>query len=118
MSRVPFGRTSPADTSSAAIESYFCLVLRAKCLDGDMQAMKILFDRVIPTDWRDRLAAAEQAKFKVIDAELTGIRNGKARLDVVGSPEPATNVGGKVFDSAGSVVCPPVKYFLDGMGDF
>jgi phage gp36-like protein len=55
---------------------------------------------------------------RVIDGELTGIRNGKARLDIVGAPEPAANVGGKVFGAYGSVDCPPTRFFIDGMGDF
>lgn len=41
---------------------------------------------------------------KAVDAEMTGLRTGKTRLDVVGSPEPASNEGGYV--SSGDVTDP------------
>lgn len=54
-----------------------------------------------------------------VKAELTEIRNGKVRLDVVGTPEPAANHGGAVvggLDSDGEVV----RFFTGtgGLGDF
>lgn len=55
---------------------------------------------------------------KSIRQELEAIDVSDLRLDIAsGDPTPA-NVGGKVFNAAGSVVCPPVKFFVDGMGDF
>lgn len=85
------------------------------------QVKRLSLDYAEARIWRSapNHARGDWAEYiKVIDSELAGIRTGKARLDVVGAPEPAANVGGKVFSSSGSVVCPPVKFFIDGMGDF
>lgn len=85
------------------------------------QVRRLSLDYAEARVWRSspKHARGDWAEYiKVVDGELTGIRTGKARLDVVGSPEPAANVGGKLFNSSGSVVCPPVKFFIDGMGDF
>jgi len=70
--------------------------------------------RVAPTharcDWAEYI--------KVVDGELAGLRSGKVRLDVSGPPENAANVGGMIASGSGSIQCPPVKFYIGGMGDF
>lgn len=50
--------------------------------------------------------------------ELSEIRSGKIRLDVIGAPEPGANQGGEVWDGGDDYTEDTVKFFSGGMGDF
>ena len=75
------------------------------------------------TDWQARLRSrlAEQGLNelkKAVDADLDALRTGKARLDVVSTPEPAKNEGGSVSSGDPSSPAPRPKWFADGTGLF
>lgn len=61
-------------------------------------------------DWKGMLEQAEK--------ELRRIRSGEVRLDVEGTPEPATNHGGAVWDGSTDYTADAPKVFIGGMGDF
>lgn len=50
--------------------------------------------------------------------DLMDLRNGKTRLDVVGTPEPGANEGGTVLSGDPDDPTPRDKFFIDGTGDF
>lgn len=56
------------------------------CLDCAEALAAKRFPRAVNRDW----VALEQS----VNTELAGLRNGKTRLDVTGTPEPAANTGG------------------------
>lgn len=55
---------------------------------------------------------------KALDADLDALRTGKARLDVVSTPEPAKNEGGTVRSGDPAAPEPKAKRFADGTGLF
>jgi len=66
----------------------------------------------IKHDWKDLESAAR--------AELSDIRSGRVRLDVVTAPEPAANEGTNVWDGGPDMAVQPASVFIDpgSMGDF
>lgn len=61
-------------------------------------------------DWKGMLEQVEK--------ELTRIRRGDIRLDVDGTPEPAANHGGSVWDGSTDYTADAPKVFIGSMGDF
>jgi len=61
-------------------------------------------------DWEKLMKAAE--------SDLMKLREGKTRLDVVGSPEPAANTGGTVSSTTIDPVTNLPGRVFDDMGDF
>lgn len=53
---------------------------------------------------------------EAVDRELTALRKGFTRLDVVGPPEPGANQGATV--SSGDVASPEARQVWQNMGDF
>lgn len=48
-----------------------CEVVKEQCLAGDRHALKLLFDRLIPPDWKDRLKDEDRERLKVIEVEYS-----------------------------------------------
>ncbi len=48
-----------------------CIVLKEECLNRQPYAMKLLFDRLIPQDWRKRLLDEDKERLKVIEVEYS-----------------------------------------------
>lgn len=66
--------------------------------------------RYVSGDWKEKRDHTR--------SELLDLRNGKTRLDVAGSPEPAANEGAEVVSGNPNSPVVPCKVFADGLGDF
>ena len=48
-----------------------CESLVAKCLEGEVPALRLLFEQVLPKRWREYLTEAESERFRVIEGKLS-----------------------------------------------
>jgi len=48
-----------------------CESLVKKCLEGEVPALRLLFEQVLPKRWREYLTEAESERFRVIEGKLS-----------------------------------------------
>lgn len=102
----------PLDTIKAMTAEQMPEEIRRLTLDGVVMYAAQRHPECVHRDWVELK--------KAWDADLKMLRNGDARLDVEGSPEPPANVGGdiSVGDPDEQTETTARPYFLWGTGDF